>query len=52
MAAAQSSTVRCVMYRWFCSVVGVTPGLAVAAGGQWLPSRTLVVGAIHVHVCT
>ena len=22
------------MYRWCCSVVGVTPGLAVAAGGQ------------------
>ena len=22
------------MYRWYCIVVGVTPGLAVAAGGQ------------------
>ena len=22
------------MYRWCCGVVGVTPGLAVAAGGQ------------------
>ena len=23
-----------MIYRWCCSVVGVTPGLAVAAGGQ------------------
>ena len=33
-SAAQCSTVRCVMYRWCCSVVGVTAGLAVAAGDQ------------------
>ena len=25
---------RCVIYCWCCSVVGVTPGLVVAAGGQ------------------
>ena len=33
-SAAKCSTVRCLMYRWCCSVVGVTPGLAVAARGQ------------------
>ena len=28
------STVRCVSYRCYCCVGGVTPGLAAAAGGQ------------------
>ena len=53
-SVGRCSTVICVRYRWYCCVLRVPPGLAVAAGGQvafralWgLPGASVVaVGAV------